>query len=76
VKGLVRRQLWQQQQQQGKGWSLPYHVRQTPCGRVAGAPCAPSAEKMKDKEEGVLIDFGHRVTASYLYSQPLSMTPW
>jgi hypothetical protein len=28
------------------------------------------------KDERVFIDFGHRVTASYLYSQPLSMTPW
>jgi hypothetical protein len=31
-------------------------------------------EEEKDEEE--CVGFGYRVTASYLYSQPLSMTPW
>jgi hypothetical protein len=50
-------------------------TRQRGKGGVAGAPRAPSAEKRKE-DEGVFIVFGHRVTASYLYSQPLSITPW
>jgi hypothetical protein len=39
----------------GGGWSLPYHVRQTPCGQVAGAPRAPSAEKKKKKMKKCLL---------------------
>jgi hypothetical protein len=60
--------------QRGKGGAYRTMYGKLP----AGAPRAPCAAKMKDEkeEEGVFIFFGHRVTASYLYSQPLSMTPW
>jgi hypothetical protein len=39
-------------------------------------PALRRRKKEKEEEERVFIVFGHRVTASYLYSQPLSITPW
>jgi hypothetical protein len=38
-----------------EGWSLPYVVRQTPCVRVAGAPRAPCAAKMKEKKKRIVL---------------------
>jgi hypothetical protein len=71
VKGLVRRQ------QQGKEERVEFTVPCTANSLRASRRRAVRAQRCEeeDKEE-VLIVFGHRVTASYLYSQPLSMTPW
>jgi hypothetical protein len=53
-----------------KGWSLPYVVRQTLCGRVADAPRAPCAAKKEREEEEDYIDVWLADYASYL-NRPL-----
>jgi hypothetical protein len=44
--------------------------------RGGGEETRKKNEDEEEEERELRCVVGHRVTASYLYSQPLSMTPW
>jgi hypothetical protein len=60
-------------------FTVPYTANSLRASRrraVRAQRCEDEKKEEEEEEEGVLIVFGHRVTAGYLYSQPLSITPW
>jgi hypothetical protein len=57
-------------------FTVPYTANSLRASRRRAVRAQRCEDEREREEKRVLIVFGHRVTASYLYSQPLSITPW